>query len=309
MTQNYIGVDVAKNWIDMFDAQTGEHRRVDVSRSKLQRFADASKDQIVVFEASGGYERPLMEALSAACTRFVRVNPRQARDFARATGMLAKTDKVDAQMLARMGSALKLEPGSGLDPERDRLAALVARRDDLTTTIGRERNRRAQTRDTWIRGQIASLLRVLKRQLKRCEVEIAAHIQLHDRLARDHIRLQSIPGIGPILAAVLIASLPELGNLDRRKIAALAGLAPHACDSGLFKGKRRIWGGRANVRRALYLAAFIASRHDPMFRAFRKQLQDAGKPVKVAITACARKLLTVLNAMLRTSQNYREATA
>ena len=173
--------------------------------------------------------------------------------------------------------------------------------------IGAERNRHAQTSDAWMRRQIANLLGVLKRHLKRCEVEINAHIQKHDELARDHSRLQSIPGIGPVLAAVLIASLPELGKLDRRKIAALAGLAPHACDSGVFKGKRRIWGGRANVRRALYLAAFIASRHDPMFRRHRAHLQAAGKPVKVAITACARKLLTIINAMLKTGQNYREA--
>jgi len=275
MTQNYIGVDVAKNWIDMFDAQTGEHRRIETSQANLQLFAREGKNCTIVFEASGGYERPLMDALSAANAPFIRVNPRQARDFARATGLLAKTDKVDAQMLARMGGALVLKPMSQPGAERDRLAALVARCDDLTTIIGAERNRHAQTSDAWVRRQTASLLRVLNRHLKRCEAEINAHIQKHDELAKDHSRLQSVPGIGPVLAAVLIASLPELGKLDRRKIAALAGLAPHACDSGLFKGKRRIWGGRANVRRALYLAAFIASRHDPMFRRHRAHLASS----------------------------------
>jgi transposase len=306
MAQNYIGVDVAKNWIDIFDAETGEHRRIEVSKSELRRFACKSRKRIVVFEASGGYERPLMATLSGTETPFVRVNPRQARDFARATGLLAKTDKVDARMLARMGKALELAPSSMPDPGRDRLASLIARRDDLTTSIGRERNRHAQTADAWLRRQISGLLRVLVRQQKRCDVEIAEHISKDSALRADHIRLQTVPGIGPVLAATLIASLPELGQLDRRKIAALAGLAPHACDSGMFKGKRRIWGGRANVRRALYLAAFIASRHDPAFRTFRNRLQYAGKPVKVALTACARKLLSILNAMLHSGQNYRK---
>lgn len=309
MPQNYIGVDVAKNWIDIFDAETGEHRRIETSTADLCDFARTLGDGIVVFEASGGYERPLMDALSTAKVAFTRVNPRQARDFARATGLLAKTDKVDARMLARMGSALDLAPSAAPDPERVRLASLMARRDDLTATIGRERNRHAQTSDAWIRRQISGLLRILARHLKRCDAEINGHIQQHERLVEDHTRLQTIPGVGPVLAAVLIASLPELGQLDRRKIAALAGLAPHACDSGMFKGKRRIWGGRANVRRALYLAAFIASRHDPNFKAFRKQLQDAGKPVKLAVTACARKLLTIINAMLKAGQNYRKTTA
>ena len=141
---------------------------------------------------------------------------------------------------------------------RVRVASLIARRDDLTATIGRKRNRHAQTSDAWIGRQISGLLRILARHLKRCDTEINAHIQQHEKLNEDHTRVQTIPGVGPVLAAVLIASLPELGQLDRRKIAALAGLAPHACDCGMFKGKRRIWGGRANVRRALYLAAFIA---------------------------------------------------
>lgn len=309
MPQNYIGVDVAKNWIDIFDAETGEHRRVETSPADLRRFVKTLGDRIVVFEASGGYERPLMDALSAAKVAFTRVNPGQARDFARATGLLTKTDKVDARMLARMGCALDLAPSTIPDPVRVRLASLMARRDGLTATIRRERNRHAQTSDAWIRRQISGLLRSLARHIKRCDAEINTHIQQYDGLSTDHIRLQTIPGVGPVLAAVLIVSLPELGQLDRRKIAALAGLAPHACDSGMFKGKRRIWGGRANVRRALYLAAFIASRHDPNFRAFRKQFQDAGKPVKLAVTACARKILTIINAMLKAGLNFRKTPA
>ncbi|NRA86180.1 MAG: IS110 family transposase [Rhizobiales bacterium] len=305
MAQKYIGVDIAKNWIDIFFPETGEHRRIDTTSAKLRCFVKETKGHVVVFEASGGYERPLMDILDTFSTDFSRVNPRQARNFARATGLLAKTDKVDARMLARMGKALELKPSRLKEKARDRLTDLVSRRDDLVNCIGRERNRRAQARDGWIKRQINSLLVVLNSHLKKIEKEINSHITTNDKLKDDCERLQSIPGVGPVLSSTLVSSLPELGKLDRRKIAALAGLAPHACDSGLFKGKRKIWGGRSNVRRTLYLAAFIASRHDPKFKEFRDRLQKSGKPVKVAITACARKLLTILNAMVRDKTTYK----
>lgn len=222
---------------------------------------------------------------------------------------LAKTDRVDAEILARMGQAFNPAPTPPEDPDRARLADLVARRDDLTATIRREKNRASTTRDGWIAKQIASLLSILQDHLQAVEAQIAALIAARDSLAAPARRLRSVPGIGPALCAVLLARLPELGQLDHRQITSLAGLAPHACDSGLHRGKRRIWGGRADVRRALSLAAFIASRHDPVFKAFRKRLQDAGKPVKLAITACARKLLTILNAMVRNDQDYLKQAA
>ena len=262
-----------------------------------------------MLEASGGYERPLTEALARAGTDYARVNPRQAREYARATGRLAKTDKVDARVLAEMGRALELRPTPPEDPDRARLADLVARREDLVTAIRAEKNRAGQTRDPWIGQEIAILLRVLNDHLAAAEACIENHVHATRTLAAESRRLRSVPGIGPALSACLIARLPELGRLDRRQIASLAGLAPHACDSGIHRGKRRIWGGRAEVRRALYLAAFIASRHDPTIRAFRKRLQDAGKPLKLAVIACARKLLTILNAMVRNGMDYDKQAA
>ncbi len=199
----------------------------------------------------------------------------------------------------------------------------MARRDDLVATIRAEKNRAGTARDPWLLREIAALVDVLQAHLKAIETVIAVLIETRDRLAEERRRLRSVPGIGPTIAAVLIARLPELGQLDHRRIASLAGLAPQACDSGLHRGKRRIWGGRPDVRRALYLALagglrgptgatvppHIASRYDPALKAFRTRLEAAGKPPKLAITACARKLLTILNAMTRAGQDYRNQTA
>ena len=306
LPQDIIGVDIAKGWIDAFTLSSRKHERIATTKQALARFAKACAGALVVCEASGGYERPLLEALAKAGVPCARVNPRQAREFARATGRLAKTDQVDAEILARMGRALSPEPTPPVDADRARLAELVARRDDLVASIGREKNRARTTADPWIAREIARLLRVLQAHLKAVEGQIAAHIDACAALAEDQRRLTTVPGIGPALSAVLIARLPELGQLDHRRIASLAGLAPHACDSGLHRGKRHVWGGRADVRRTLYLAAFIASRYDPALRDFRKRLQDAGKPTKVAITACARKLLTILNAMFHNKKDHQK---
>ncbi len=309
LPQDVIGVDIAKGWIDTFTLSTQKHQRIATTKQALAQFARTAKDALVVCEASGGYERPLTEALVRAGVDCARVNPRQAREFARATGRLAKTDRVDAAILARMGRALSPAATPPIDADRARLADFVARRDDLVASIGREKNRARTTADPWIAKEIARLLRVLQAHLTAVEDQLAAQIDACPALAEDQRRLTTVPGIGPALSAVLIARLPELGQLDHRRIASLAGLAPHACDSGLHRGKRHIWGGRADVRRTLYLAAFIASRYDPALKAFRKRLQDAGKPTKVAITACARKLLTILNAMFHNAEDHRKPAA
>jgi len=305
MPQEVLGVDVAKDWIDVFALSTGRRRRLATTKAALGRFAEAAEGAFVVFEASGGYERPLAAMLGRAGVAFARVNPRQAREFARATGRRAKTDAIDAELLARMGRALELAPTPPEDPDRGRLADLIARRDDLTGMIRAEKNRAGSARDPWIAREIARMIRGLDGHLAAINAEIAALLAARPRLETEARRLRSAPGVGPLVSATLVARLPELGRLDRRRIAALAGLAPHACDSGLSRGKRHIWGGRPDVRRALYLAAFVASRCDPRLKAFRQRLQAAGKPVKLAITACARKLLTILNAMARTAQDYR----
>ena len=216
---------------------------------------------------------------------------------------------MDAEILARMGRALELKPTAPVDAQRALLAELVARRDDLVAAIVAETSRASMARDPWIRKDSAKLIKELRKHRAAVEKRIADHITACESLAHESRRLTSVPGIGPALPAVPMARLPEPGRLDRRRIAALAGLAPHAADSGRSRGKRRIWGGRADVRRSLYLAGFVASRHDPAIKAFRARLQTAGKPFKVVITACARKLLTILDAMARNDQHHRRIQA
>lgn len=308
IAQDVIGVDIAKDWIDTFTLSTRGHARIATTRQALARFARAAAGSLVVLEASGGYERHVTQALAQAGVSCARVNPRQARDFARATGRLAKTDRVDAEVLAHMGRALAPAPTPPTDADRARLADLVARRADLVATIGREKNRAGTAADPWISTEIARLLRVLQTHLAAVEAQIATLLDTCPALAEDRRRLTSVPGIGPALSAVLIARLPELGRIDARRIASLAGLAPHACDSGVMRGHRHIWGGRPDVRRALYQAALVGSRWDPAMKAFRKRLQDAGKPVKVALIATARKLLTIINAMFRENLPYQNQT-
>lgn len=302
MTETYIGVDIAKDWIDIFDS--GERRRIRTTPPSLRRFASACADKCIVFEASGGYERPLVQALEKNRIAFTRINPRHAREFARATGRLAKTDRVDAELLARMGAALDLQPDPPRDSAADRLAMLTSRRDALVEQRKQERQRAQQVADAFIARDIASLITVLTRRIRKIEAEISSHISAHVHLSTRHDQLRSVPGVGPVVAAALLAKLPELGRINRRAIANLAGLAPHACDSGHMRGKRMIWGGRAEVRRALYTAAFIASRRDPAMKEYRSRLDNAGKPYKVVIIACARRLLTQINAMIRDGRAY-----
>lgn len=309
LPQNVIGVDVSGHWIDVFFAPRGHAERIPTTPAALRRFARQAGGHLVVFEATGGCERALFEVLSAEGVACARVNPRQAREFARATGRLAKTDRIDAEVLAGMGQTLALRITPPPDPDRARLAELVARREDLAAMLRAESARLGRARDRTVRRDLCAMIRLLRGRIERIERQIGEQIADSKRLAGDNRRLQTMPGIGPLLAATLLARLPELGALDRRQVAALAGLAPHACDSGLHRGKRRIWGGRAGARRALYLAGFIASRHDPRLKAFRSSLQDRGKPVKIAIIACARKLLTILNAMIRDGTDYQKTPA
>lgn len=304
MPQNVIGVDVAKDWIDAYWPASNTAVRIETTPASLKRFARKTAGALIVFEASGGYERPLVDALEARSAAYVRVNPRQAREFARATGRLAKTDKVDARVLAEMGAALDLQPTPHACAQRRRLADLVARREDIVAMIGQEKNRLQQAKDAFIRRDIQSLVTVLEGRKTKLDEEIAGYVERHEALRIVYARLRSVPGVGPAIASTLIAGLPELGTLDRRKIAALAGLAPHASDSGQRIGKRRIWGGRAHVRRALYLAAFIASRCNPELKAYRRKLEDKGKCAKAAIIATARKLLTQINACVKDGRDY-----
>lgn len=306
MQEAFVGVDVAKAWLDIHHPEHGA-RRIDNAPAALRAFAAACAKEgaWVVFEASGGYDHLLRAALEAAAVRFSRVNPRQARDFARAMGVIGKTDQVDARLLSELGARLRPPPTEPLAAARRVLQAQATRRRQLVELRKQETTRLQQTADPESRADIRSLIAVLDRRIAKADERMAALIAVDSELAETDRRLKTVPGIGPVVAATLIAELPELGRLDRRRIAALAGLAPIARDSGKRFGRRTIGGGRPIVRTMLYIAALHASRRCPVFKTFRSRLEAAGKPVKAAITATARKLLGVLNAMLASGADFR----
>jgi transposase len=262
---------------------------------------------LVLMEATGGYEAALACALQAVGLRVAVVNPRMARDFARAMQRLAKTDRIDAATLAELAGVLAQRPDAERfirpvsEPEQQDLAALVTRRRQLVAMQLAERQRLRLARPV-ARPSIEALLEAIGRQLDEVEAEMARHVeQHHAQMAR---LLQGVAGIGRVAAATLIAELPELGRLNRRQISALVGVAPYANDSGASRGRRRIVGGRFEVRRALYMATLTATRHNPAIRAFYEHLLAAGKLKKVALIACMRKLLAILNAMAKTHTKF-----
>ncbi len=309
MQEIFIGVDVSMDWLDIHHPCPGHRRgtqQIANGGRELTAFARraARAGAWVIFEATGGYDRALCEALEQAGARFSRVNPARARDFARAIGVIGKTDRVDAQMLALMGERLRPALTEPVPPARRALQAQVTRRFQLVEMRKQEATRLKQTADTKACADIRSHIALLGRRIARFDARIETLTTEDEAFARIERRLRTAPGIGPVVAATLIAELPELGSLDRRRIAALAGLAPVARDSGKRNPPRAIAGGRPVLRRMLYLAALQASRRHPVFMAFRARLQNQGKSPKTAIIAVARKLLTILNAMLRSQTDF-----
>ena len=304
--QTFVGVDVAKDWLDIHHASHGA-TRINNSHAAVRSFAArcAKEGAWVVFEASGGYDHQLRDALESAQVRFSRINPRQARDFARAMGVIGKTDRVDARMLAELGARLTPAPTQSLPPERRALQAQATRRRQLVEMRKQEATRLQQTADPAACADIRGVIAMLDRRIAKIEARMTDLVTAAPELAAIERRLRTAPGVGPVVAATLIAELPELGQIDRRSIAALAGLAPIARDSGRRSGPRSIGGGRPIVRTILYLAALQASRRSPQFIHFRERLQAAGKSVKTAIIATARKLVVILNAMLASGTDYR----
>lgn len=306
-----VGIDVAKAHVDVsvlgakLDAQRFDNEAE--AHSSLAAMLKPLGVALVVMEATGGYETALACALQAAGLPVAVVNPRQARDFAKSMGRLAKTDAIDARMLAELAAVLArrddlarfLRPMA--DEQQKWLAALVTRRRQLLTMLHSERQR-LQITPKGLHPSIEAIVEAIKAQLDDIEVQMIGHVRKHfaelDRL------LQSASGIGPVASATFIADLPELGRLNRRQIAALVGVAPMANDSGSSRGRRRVQGGRFDVRRVLYMAALVAARHNPAIRAFYQRLLAAGKLPKVALVACMRKLLTTLNAMVRTNKPW-----
>lgn len=306
----HVGIDVAKDSLEVAfgpQAPTQSFANDEEGHEALVGALKAHKVELIVMEATGAYEAPCACALQAAGFAVAVVNARQARDFAKAMGYLAKTDSIDARVLAALAAVLAQRPERDKVvralpcEEQQRLHAMVLRRRQLVQMLVAERNRLAMSHRV-ARRSIEALIKAIRKQITDIEGELASHIErYHADLAQV---LQSVKGVGPNTCMVLIADLPELGKLSSREITALVGLAPFNRDSGPMRGKRTIFGGRTQVRCALYMATLVAMRHNPVIKAFYARLLAAGKPKKVAIVACMRKLLTILNAMIRTGKQW-----
>ena len=299
----FVGIDVSQRTLHVADHRAQHVRTVCNDAPGLQQLvfelADAA---LVVFEATGSYHRRLAAALARADIPFCVLNPRQARDFAKATGQLAKTDRVDARILALFAHRMQPRPTEPVSEAREALRELVTRRHQLIQMRTAETNRRHQNR---FGDSVREHIEWLDHQIQHIDTQLKTLVRTQPQWLHDLERWQTVPGVGPVLSHMLLAALPELGQLNRHQVSALAGVAPLCCDSGTYRGQRRIWGGRAQLRRCLYMAALVATRFNPELKAFYERLLSRGKPKKVALTACMRKLLVCLNAMQRDAAPYR----
>ena len=310
MEHSFIGIDVAKAHLDVHVHPTGEPFRVtsdDAGLAVLLTRVRALSPTLIVLEATGGYEVRVAAVLASAGLPVAIVNPRQIRDFARATGRLAKTDTLDARVIALFADAVRPTPRPLPDAQAQALGELIARRRQLVDMLVAEKNRRRLLRERRLQRHLDAHIAWLEEALRRLDHDLTTLVRSTPIWREADDVLRSVPGIGPVTACTLIADLPELGRLDRRRIAALAGLAPFARDSGIFRGRRMIAGGRAPVRRVLYMATLAAIQHNPVIRRFHQRLVTAGRPAKLAHTAAMRKLLTILNAMLRDRRPWQTA--
>lgn len=307
ITQITFGCDISKHHIDCFDNTTKRAFRFSNTTEDCTRFARSLRgsNALIVLEATGIYDKALRTALQTEEISFTRVNPGWARHYARANGLLAKTDKVDAAMLADMGARLDLPKAEQSCAERSKIKELLKRRDQLVRLRKQEKQARESTDDVTCLSSIGQMIAHLTQLIRQIEQQIAAVMKDHTCLQEAHQRLCSAPGVGPVTATTLIGQLPELGMCSPKAIAALAGLAPMNADSGLKRGRRMIRGGRRRVRTALYMAALSALRTHQRFKMFYEKLRAAGKPAKLAIIAVARKLLIILNAMMREKINFK----
>lgn len=303
----FVGIDVSKATLDVALRPSGERFSASNDEAGIRIVLDRLRpltSALVVLEATGGFENATVAALATAGFQIVVANPRQIRNFARATGQLAKTDRIDADILALFADRVRPQPRPLPDEAAQALDALLTRRRQLLEMLTAEKNRLGFARPP-IRKSISQHIRWLERQLAGVDHDLNRTIQQSPLWRAKEDLLRSVPGVGPVVSRTLLGELPELGTLNRKQIAALVGVAPLARDSGTFRGRRIVWGGRAPVRSALYMSALVASRHNPVIRAFYLRLRAAGKPRKVALTACMRKLLTILNAMARDKTPWR----
>jgi len=309
----FVGLDVAKAHLDLaLRPAAGEVRRfphTEGGLSALVAYLQPLAPTLIVLEATGGYEADVAAALGLAALPVAVVNPRQVRDFARAIGRLAKTDALDATVLAHFAEAVHPPPRPLPDAAHQALVALVARRRQLVEMLSAERNRLPLAPAGRIRRDVQTHIHFLEQRLKKANDDLQHTLRASPLWRAADDLLQSVPGIGPTSSAVLVAELPELGRLSPRAVAALVGVAPLNRDRGARHGGRTIWGGRATVRGTLYMATLVAKSHNPVIAAFYRRLRAAGKPPKVALVAAMHKLLTILNAIMRTQRPWTHETA
>jgi transposase len=305
LPSSVLSIDISKDVLDTDAWPKPWRRRVGNDSAGIGVILVEAKrrEAFVVFEATSVYDRSLMAGLDAAGIAYHRANPRKARDFARSSGFLAKTDRMDAAMLAQYGRSIALRPSEPVAPERQALRALIDRRDQLVTMRKQERTRRHQIADKTIGEEVNENIAHLTRQIAGYETRIRTHLKAHRELLKSVQLLSSAPGVALITAASLVAFLPELGRRSAKAIAALVGVAPLARDSGRLRGQRRIWGGRRSVRSLLFLAARHAEKN-AAFEPFAQRLKDKGKPIKKVRIAVARKLLIVLNLMIANNRPF-----
>lgn len=301
LDKEYIGIDVSKNTLDVATFATKKNWHFSNDEEGFNGIIKALGELpsvLVVMEATGGYETPVAYALSRAVIPCAVVNPREVRDFARATKKLAKTDRIDARVLAHFAAVIKPEPRPMPDAEAAELEAILARRRQVVEMITTEKNR-LHTAGNAVKDEIEDHVAYLQARLKNIESGLNGRIRESPVQNMKNRILRSVPGVGPTLSITLLVDLPELGSLNGKQIAALVGVAPLNRDSGAFRGKRCVWGGRGQVRAVLYMAALAATRCNPVIRDFYTRLCEAGKAKKVALVACMHKLLIILNAMIK----------
>jgi transposase len=305
-----VGIDVAKAELVVATRPAGERWTVENDERGVRTLVDRLRRDgadLIVLEATGGYELLCVATLVAASLAVVVVNPRQVRDFARATGQLAKTDRIDADILALFAERVRPEVRVLPDADAQELDALLARRRQLLEMLQAERNRLGQVfgrGKTPVKKSLKAHIAFLERELRMTDSDLGEMVRRSAAWRERDDLLQSVPGVGPVLSLTLLADLPELGHLSRREIAKLVGVAPLSRDSGTLRGRRFVQGGRASVRAVLYMAALVATQRNTVIRAFYQRLLAAGKPKKLALVACMRKLLTILNTMVRTGQRW-----
>jgi transposase len=308
-TELYARIDVSKGRLEVAVRPVGERFGVpndDAGIDELVGRLEERRPALVVLESTGGLERSLVAALAASGLAVAVVNPRQARDFARATGRLAKTDRIDAYVLAHFAEAVRPTPRAVPEEEAYVFRAILARRRQIVEMLTAENNRLG-TAPRAVRKRIEAHVRWLEKELKRTDDDLDEAIEQSPTWRENAALLRSVPGVGPVLCRTLLAELPELGTLTHKQLAALVGVAPLNRDSGTMRGKRAVWGGRSGVRAALYMAALVATRHNPQVKEFYERLLAAGKAKKVALVACMRKLLIILNAVLKHRTPWRSS--